>query len=96
MATKIKHVTREELYKILDERPEKEFMVLTYDEDDGKSDSGKMLKKRKVKNLTNKATIIFISESKPISKVDLKGNFGIIPYLDKRKLVKTILLPQLE
>ena len=30
------------------------------------------------------------------SVVDLKGNFGIIPYLDKRKLVKTILLPQLE
>ena len=68
MDTQLKYVTKEELHKMIDEMPEEEIMVLTYKKDAGISDNGKMLKKKKTKILIDKATIIVMTESKPIRK----------------------------
>lgn len=96
MDTQLRHVTKEELHKMIDEIPEDELMVLTYRKDIGMSDNGKMVKKKKTKVFVDKATIIVLSESKPIRKVDLEGNFCRIPYINRSNIVKSILLPQLE
>ena len=50
METQLKHVTKEELHKMIDEIPEEKLMVLTYKKDAGISDNGKMLKKKKLKS----------------------------------------------
>ena len=96
MEMQLKHVTKEELHKMIDEIPEEKLMVLTYRKDTGISDNGEMLKKKKTKGYVDKATIIVMSESKPITKVDLEGNFGAFKYLNRNNIVKTILFPQLE
>ena len=49
---------------------------------------------KKTKGFVDKATIIIMTETKPIRKVDLEGNFCRIPYMG-RNIIKTILLPQL-
>ena len=95
MDTQLRYVTKEELHKMIDEMPGDELMVLTYKKDTGISDNGKMVKKKKTKVYVDKATIIVMSESKPIRKVDLEGNFFKIPYMNN-SIIKTILLPQLE
>ena len=95
MDTQLRYVTKEELHKMIDEIPGDELMVLTYKKDTGISDNGKMVKKKKTKVYVDKATIIVMSESKPIRKVDLEGNFFKIPYMNN-SIIKTILLPQLE
>ena len=95
MNTQLKYVTKEELHKMIDEMPGDELMVLTYKKDTGISDNGKMIKKKKTKVFVDRATIIIMTESKPIRKVDLEGNFCIFPYM-KNKIIKSILLPQLE
>ena len=95
MDTQLKYVTKEELHKMIDEMPGDELMVLTYKKDTGISDNGKMVKKKKTKVYVDKATIIVMSESNPIRKVDLEGNFFKIPYMNN-SIIKTILLPQLE
>ena len=91
MDTQLKYVTKEELHKMIDEMPGDELMVLTYKKDTGISDNGKMVKKKKTKVYVDKATIIVMSESKPIRKVDLEGNFFKIPYMNN-SIIKTILL----
>ena len=96
METQLKYVTKEELHKMIDEMPEEKLMVLTYKKDIGISDNGKMLTKKKTKRYVDKATIIVMAESKPITKVDLEGNFGVYKYLNRNNIVKTILFPQLE
>lgn len=95
METQLRHVTKEELHKIIDEIPEDELMVLTYKKDNGISDNGKMLKKKRTKMLVDKATILILTETKPIRKVDLEGNFGWLN-INRDNIVKSILLPQLE
>ena len=95
MDTQLKYVTKEELHKMIDEMPEEEIMVLTYKKDAAISDNGKMLKKKKTKILVDKATIIVMTESKPIRKVDLEGNFCKFPF-SNCNIIKSILLPQLE
>lgn len=96
MDTQLKYVTKEELHKMIDEMPEEEVMVLTYKKDVGISDNGKMLKKKKTKILVDKATIIVMAESNPVTKVDLEGNFGLFKNINRENIVKTILFPQLE
>lgn len=95
METQLRHVTKEELHKMIDEIPEDELMVLTYKKDKGVSDNGKMLKKKRTKMLVDKATILILTETKPIRKVDLEGNFGLFD-INRENMVKTILFPQLE
>ena len=95
MDTQLRYVTKEELHKMIDEMPGDELMVLTYKKDTGISDHGRMIKKKKTKVYVDKATIIMMSESKPIRKVDLEGNFFKFPYMNN-SIIKTILLPQLE
>ena len=96
MDTQLKYVTKEELHKMIDEMPEEEIMVLTYKKDAGISDNGKMLKKKKTKKLVDKATLLILTESNPIRKVDLEGNFGLFKTINRENIIKTILLPQLE
>lgn len=91
-----RYMSKEELHKMIDEIPGDELMVLTYKKNVGISDNGKMLKKKKTKSYVDNATIIVMSESKPITKVDLEGNFGVFKYLNRENIVKTILFPQLE
>ena len=74
---------------------EEKLMVLTYKKDIGISDNGKMLKKKKTKKLVDKATLLIMTESNPIRKVDLEGNFGLFD-INRENMVKTILFPQLE
>lgn len=95
MEMQLKHVTKEELHKMIDEIPEEKLMVLTYKKDIGISDNGKMLKKKKTKKLVDKATLLIMTESNPIRKVDLEGNFGLFD-INRENMVKTILFPQLE
>lgn len=95
METQLRHVSREELHKMIDEIPEEELMVLTYRKDTGISDNGKKVKKKKTKILVDKATILILTESKPIRKVDLEGNFSKFP-MNRHNIMKSILLPQLE
>ena len=95
MDTQLRYVTKEELHKMIDEMPGDELMVLTYKKDTGISDHGRMIKKKKTKVYVDKATIIMMSESKPIRKVDLEGNFFKVPYMNNN-IIKSILLPQLE
>lgn len=89
-------MTKEELHKMIDEIPEEDFMVLTYKKDIGISDNGKMLKKKKTKQLVDKATILILTETNPIRKVDLEGNFGWFRSINRENIIKTILLPQRE
>lgn len=96
MDMQLKYVTKEELHKMIDEMPGDKLMVLTYKKDTGISDNGKMVKKKKTKVYVDKATIIVLTESKPIKRVDLEGNFGLFKYLNRENIVKTILFPQLE
>ena len=96
MDTQLKYVTKEELHKMIDEMPGEEIMVLTYKKDAGISDNGKMLKKKKTKKLVDKATLLILTESNPIRKVDLEGNFGLFKTINRENIIKTILLPQLE
>ena len=96
MDTQLKYVTKEEIHKMIDEMPGDELMVLTYKKDTGISDNGKMVKKKKTKVYVDKATIIVLTESKPIKRVDLEGKFGVFKYLNRENIVKTILFPQLE
>lgn len=95
MDTQLRCMTKEELHKMIDEMPGDKLMVLTYEKDSGISDHGKMIKKKKTKGYVDRATIIMMSESKPIRKVDLEGNFFKFPYMSSN-IIKTILLPQLE
>ena len=95
MEMQLKHVTKEELHKMIDEIPEEKLMVLTYKKDIGISDNGKMLKKKKTKKLVDKATLLIMTESNQIRKVDLEGNFGLFD-INRENMVKTILFPQLE
>ena len=95
MEMQLKNVTKEELHKMIDEMPGDKLMVLTYKKDSGISDNGRMIKKKKTKVYVDQANIIVMSESKPIRKVDLEGNFFKIPYMNN-SIIKTILLPQLE
>ena len=81
---------------MIDEMPEEKLMVLTYKKDNGISDNGKMLKKKRTKMLVDKATILILTETKPIRKVDLEGNFGLFKTINRENIIKTILLPQLE
>ena len=96
MEAQLKRVSKEELHKMIDEIPEEELMVLTYRKDIGISDSGKKMKKKKTKILVDKATILILTESKPIRRVDLEGNFGKFSMLSRENIIKTILLPQRE
>ena len=93
METQIRHVSREELHKMIDEIPEEELMVLTYRKDTGISDNGKKVKKKKTKILVDKATILILTESKPIRRVDLEGDFRSFP-MNRYNIMKSILLPQ--
>ena len=95
MEMQLKHVTKEELHKMIDEIPEEKLMVLTYKKDIGISDNGKMLKKKKTKKLVNDSTLLILTEN-PIRKVDLEGNFGLFKTINRENVIKTILFPQLE
>ena len=95
MDTQLRYVTKEELHKIIDEMPGDKLMVMTYEKDTGISDKGRMIKKKKTKVYVDKATIIVMTESKPVRKGDLEGNFFKLPYMNNN-IIKTILLPQLE
>lgn len=95
METQLRHVSREELHKMIDEIPEEELMVLTYRKDTGISDNGKKVKKKKTKIFVDKATILILTESKPIRRVDLEGNFNRFP-MNRCNIMKSILLPQRE
>ncbi len=95
METQLRHVSREELHKMIDEIPEEELMVLTYRKDTGISDNGKKVKKKKTKILVDKATILILTESKPIKRVDLEGDFNRFP-MNRHNIMKSILFPQLE
>lgn len=90
-----RYMTKEELHKMIDEIPEEELVVLTYKKDIGISDNGKILKKKKTKILVDRSTVIILTETKPIRKVDLEGNFYKLPII-RENIIKTILLPKLE
>lgn len=92
----LRYMSKEELHKMIDEMPEEEVMVLTYKKDKGISDQGRMIKKNKTKGYVDKATIIVMTESNPVTKVDLEGNFGLFKNINRENIVKTILFPQLE
>lgn len=95
MKMRLRYISKQELHKMIDEIPEEKLMVLTYKKDIGISDNGKMLKKKKTKKLVDKATLLILTESNPISKVDLEGHFGLFD-MNRENMVKTILFPQLE
>ena len=95
MKMQLRYISKQELHKMIDEIPEEKLMVLTYKKDIGISDNGKMLKKKKTKKLVDKATLLILTESNPIRKVDLEGNFGLFD-INRENIIKTILLPQLE
>ena len=95
MDSQIKYISKEELHKMIDEFPEGEFMIMTYDKDKGISDNGKMVNKNKTKILANKSTLIILTEGKPIMKVDLEGDFGGL-FNKNRNIIKSILIPKLE
>lgn len=94
MGTQFKHISKEEVHRMIDDIPEEELMVLTYRKDTGISDNGKRIKKKKTKVLVDKATILILTDSKPIRKIDLEGNFGKFISIKMENIVKTILLPQ--
>ena len=96
METQLRHVSREELHKMIDEIPKEELMVLTYRKDIGISDNGKMMKKKKTKVLVDKAMILILTESKPVRRVDLEGNFNRFAMNNRCNIIKSILLPQRE
>lgn len=95
MDSQIRYVSREEIHKMIDEIPDEKFMILTYNKDKGISDNGKIIRKNKTKTLIDKATILVLTDSKLIKKVDLEGKFGIFQ-LNNENIMKTILLPKLE
>ena len=95
METQLKHVSKEELHEMIDEIPEEELMVITYRKDIGISDNGKMMKKKKTKILVDKAMILILTESKPVRRVDLEGNFNRFA-MNRCNIIKSILLPQRE
>ena len=96
MKMQLRYISKEELHKMIDEIPKEKLMVLTYKKDIGISDNGKMLKKKKTKKLVNDATLLILTESNPIRKVDLEGNFGLFKTINRENVIKTILFPQLE
>lgn len=93
METQLRYVSKEEIHKMIDEIPEEELIILTYRKDTGISDNGKRMKKKKTKILVDKATILILTESKPIRRVDLEGNFNRFS-VDRHNIMKSILLPQ--
>ena len=95
MDTQLRKVSREELHKMIDEIPEDELMVLTYRKDKGISDGGKKMKKKKTKILVDKATILILTENKPIRRVDLEGDFNRFS-ISRHNIIKSILFPQIE
>lgn len=95
MDMRLRYMSKEELHKMIDNMPEDRLMVLTYEKNTGISDNGRMVKKKKTKVYVDRANIIIMSESNPIRKVDLEGNFFKFPYTSNN-IIKTILLPKLE
>ena len=93
METQLRYVSKEEIHKMIDEIPEEELIILTYRKDTGISDNGKRMKKKKTKILVDKATILILTESEPIRRVDLEGNFNRFS-VDRHNIMKSILLPQ--
>ena len=96
METQLRYMSKEELHKMIDEIPEEELMVLTLRKDSGISDNGKMVKKKKTKMFIDRSTLIVLTESNPIRKVDLEGTFYKIPCIKNTNIIKSILLPKLE
>ena len=96
METQFRYMSKEELHKMIDEIPEEELMVLTLKKDSGISDNGKMFKKKKTKMFIDRSTLIVLTESNPIRKVDLEGAFYKIPCIKNTNIIKSILLPKLE
>lgn len=81
---------------MIDEIPYEEIMVLTYKKDKGISGKGKRLKKRKTKQLADKADVVLLMESTPVRRVDLRGKFNIFSKINRENIIKSILLPKLE
>lgn len=96
MEMQLRYMSKEELHKMIDEIPYDELMVLTYKKDKGVSDNGKMIKKKKTKGYVDKATIIVMAESNPVTKVNLEGDFGLFKNINRENIIKTILFPQLK
>ena len=96
METQLKFVSKEEAHRIIDSIEGNGIFVLTYNSNKGISDNGKFIKKKKTKKLVDKATLLILTESNPIRKVDLEGNFGLFKTINRENIIKTILLPQLE
>lgn len=86
----LKRVSKEEAHKIIDEAPGNSLMVLTYDGIIGMSDYGKYMKKKKGKRLIDKYPIVFLSDSRPITTLNLHK------LSDIKKISKSIIIPRLE
>ena len=91
-----KRVTKEELHKIIEELPYEEFFIMDYEEKTGVSNAGKFVKKKKTKQYVDNAKVIIMIDSKPVRRVDLKGNFAKFPNINREHIIKSILIPQLE
>lgn len=91
--SQLRQMTKKEVYNIIDDIPCDKVMVLTLKKNIGVSDRGKMLKKRSIKALIDKANIILLSEAKQIRRINLEGNFSIF---SRQNILKTILIPHLE
>lgn len=92
MVMQLRYMTKRELHEMIDDTPGDKLMVLTYEKNTGISDKGKMIKKKKTKAYVDCASIIMMSETNPIRKVDLEGNFFKFPYMSN-SIIKTILFP---
>lgn len=93
MQTQLKIVTKDEAHKYIDENPEKEFLIITFNKRKGISDNGKFVNKKKCIKMTDEAETIVLSGLSPFVKLDLHDTFfANFTDFDEGNIVKSIML----
>lgn len=96
---RLKIVTKEEAYRLIDAIPGNTVMIIQYNGILGISDCGKKVRKWRGKRYIDRSSVVVLSQNDPISMLNLHEKYfnDISDYdRDRTEKIKTILLPKLE
>ena len=97
MGTQLKVVSKEEAHKLIDSVSGDSVVILTYTAENGISNKGKTVNKKRSKKLVDDANLLVLAESNPIRKLDMHMELSNFLNQNKKKnIIKSILLPKLE
>lgn len=97
MEMQLRFVSKEEAHQLIDSIPGNGVLIMTYDNDNGISNQGRYVRKKKGKKYVDKSNTLVLVDSRPILSLNLHNK--IIKDLSTYKeenIVKSIMLAKLE